>query len=122
MTLIRTRSIVAVVLAGVMAVTLALPAQAGEITLRIVNIVTPQDVKIWEPTSIVAKKGDTVTLTLVNRHTDEHGFEIAAFGIKEVVAAEKTNTVKFTADKAGIYPIRCHLHPPHVTGQLIVLE
>ena len=122
MTLTRTRSIVAVVLAAVMVATLALPAQAGEITLRIVNIVTPQDVKIWEPTSIVARKGDTVTLTLVNRHADEHGFEIAAFGVKEVVAAEKTNTVKFTADKAGIYPIKCHLHPPHVTGQLIVLE
>ena len=122
MTLARTRAIVAGVLVAAMAVTLALPAQAGEIAIRIVNIVTPQDVKIWEPTTIVAKKGDAVTLTLVNRHSDEHGFEIAAFGVKEVVAAEKTNTVKFTADKAGIFPIKCHLHPPHVTGQLIVLE
>ena len=26
-------------------------AQAGEISLRIVNVVTPQDVKIWEPTT-----------------------------------------------------------------------
>ena len=122
MKLTRTRALVAVLLAAAMAATLARPAQAGEIALRIVNIVTPQDVRIWEPTSIVAKKGDTVTLTLVNRHVDEHGYEIAAFGVKEVVAAEKTNTVKFTADKAGIYPIKCHLHPPHVTGQLIVLE
>ena len=121
MTRTPTRAIVTVVLAAVVAV-LALPAQAGEISLRIVNIVTPQDVKIWEPTSIVAKKGDTVTLTLVNRHADEHGFEIAAFGVKEVVAGEKTNTVKFTAATAGIYPIKCHLHPAHVAGQLIVLE
>ena len=96
--------------------------QAGEISLRIVNIVTPQDVKIWEPTSIAAKKGDTVMLQLVNRHTDEHGFEIAAFNVKEVVAGEKTSNVKFTADKAGIYPIKCHLHPAHVVGQLVVLE
>jgi nitrosocyanin len=100
----------------------ALPAPAGEVALRIVNIVTPQDVKIWEPTSIVAKKGDTVTLTLVNRHADEHGFEIAAFGVKEVVPGEKTNTVKFVVGKAGIFPIKCHLHPAHVSGQLIVLE
>ena len=50
-------------------------AQAGEISLRIVNVVTPQDVKIWEPTTIVAKKGDTVVLQLVNRHADEHGFD-----------------------------------------------
>lgn len=97
-------------------------AQAGEISLRIVNVVTPQDVKIWEPTSITVKKGDTVTLQLVNRHADEHGFEIAAFGVKEVVPGEKTANVKFVADKAGIFPIKCQLHPAHVTGQLVVLE
>jgi len=97
-------------------------AQAGEISLRIVNVVTPQDVKIWEPTSIFAKKGDTVMLQLVNRHADEHGFEIAAFNVKEVVPGEKTANVKFVADKAGIFPIKCQLHPAHVTGQLIVLE
>jgi nitrosocyanin len=97
-------------------------ASAGEISLRIVNVVTPQDVKIWEPTSIIAKKGDTVMLQLVNRHADEHGFEIAAFNVKEVVAGEKTSNVKFTADKAGIFPIKCQLHPAHVVGQLLVLE
>jgi nitrosocyanin len=97
-------------------------ARAGEINLRIVNVVTPQDVKIWEPTSIAAKKGDTVILQLVNRHADEHGFEIAAFNVKEVVPGEKTSNVKFVADKAGIFPIKCHLHPAHVSGQLVVLE
>ena len=97
-------------------------AQAGEISLRIVNVVTPQDVKIWEPTSITANNGDTVILQLVNRHADEHGFEIAAFGVKEVVPGEKTSNVKFTADKAGIFPIKCQLHPAHVVGQLVVLE
>jgi nitrosocyanin len=97
-------------------------ARAGEVSLRIVNVVTPQDVKIWEPTSIAAKKGDTVMLQLINRHADEHGFEIAAFNVKEVVSGEKTSNVKFTADKAGIFPIRCHLHPAHVVGQLVVLE
>jgi nitrosocyanin len=97
-------------------------ASAGEISLRIVNVVTPQDVKIWEPTSIIAKKGDTVMLQLVNRHADEHGFEIAAFNVKEVVPGEKTSNVKFIADKAGIFPIKCQLHPAHVVGQFVVLE
>ena len=97
-------------------------ASAGEISLRIVNVVTPQDVKIWEPTSIMAKKGDTVMLQLVNRHADEHGFEIAAFNVKEVVPGEKTSNVKFIADKEGIFPIKCQLHPAHVVGQLVVLE
>ena len=94
----------------------------GEVSLTIVNVVSPQDVKIWEPTSVAAKKGDRITLRLVNKHADEHGYEIAAFGVKEVVPGDKTATVSFTADRAGVFPIKCHLHPAHVAGQLVVLE
>jgi nitrosocyanin len=97
-------------------------ARAGEITLTVVNIETPQGVKIWEPPSVIAKKGDTVTLKLINRHADEHGYEIAAFGVKEVVDGNKAKDVTFKADKAGIFPIKCHLHPAHVVGQLLVLD
>ncbi len=107
----------AVLLAGVVTAT-----YGAEINLTIVNVVSPQDVKIWEPTSITAKKGDRVTLRLINKHADEHGYEIAAFGVKEVVAGDKTASVSFTADKAGVFPIKCHLHPAHVVGQLVVLE
>jgi len=95
---------------------------AAEITLTIVNIETPQGVKIWEPPSLVARKGDTVALKLINRHADEHGYEIAAFGVKEVVEGNKTKDVTFSAARAGIFPIKCHLHPAHVVGQLLVLE
>lgn len=98
------------------------PAGAGEITLTVVNIETPQGVKIWEPPSVVAKKGDTVTLKLINRHADEHGYEITAYGIKEVVDGNKSKDLSFKTDKAGIFPIKCHLHPAHVVGQLVVLE
>jgi hypothetical protein len=56
------------------------------------------------------------------REVREHGFEIAAFGVKEVVPGEKTANVKFVADKAGIFPIKCQLHPAHVVGQFVVLE
>jgi nitrosocyanin len=101
---------------------LALPATAGEVELTVVNIETPQGVKIWEPTSVVAKKGDSVKLKLINRHADEHGYEIPAFGIKEVVEGNKTKDVTFMASKAGVFPIKCHLHPAHVVGQLIVLD
>ncbi len=101
---------------------LVLPAAAGEVELTVVNIETPQGVKIWEPPSVVAKKGDTVKLKLINRHADEHGYEIPAFGIKEVVDGNKTKDISFTASKAGIFPIKCHLHPAHVVGQLVVLD
>ncbi len=107
---------------SVLVLGLALPAGAGEVELTVVNIETPQGVKIWEPSSVVAKKGDTVKLKLINRHADEHGYEIAAFGIKEVVDGNKTKDISFTATKAGIFPIKCHLHPAHVVGQLVVLD
>jgi nitrosocyanin len=104
------------------AVALAVPLIAGEIALTVVNIETPQGVKIWEPPTIVAKKGDTVALKLINRHAEEHGFEIEAFGVKEVVDGNKAKDVSFKADKAGIFPIKCQLHPAHVMGQFVVLE
>ena len=101
---------------------LVLPAASGEVTLQVVNIETPQGVKVWVPESIFAKKGDTVTLNLINRHPDEHGYEIEAFGIKEVVPGEKSKTITFKVNKAGVFPIKCHLHKAHVAGQIVVLE
>jgi nitrosocyanin len=97
------------------------PTEAGEVELTIVNIETPQGVKVWEPESVYAKQGDKVTLTLINKLDKEHGYQIEAYGIKEVVDGMKTKKVSFTADKAGVFPIKCHLHPPHVAGQLVVL-
>ena len=98
------------------------PAQAGTVELTIVNIETPQGVKIWEPESIYARKGDTVTLKLINKLDKEHGYQIEAFGIKEVVPAKSSKTISFKADKVGIFPIRCQLHAPHVAGQLVVIS
>lgn len=115
------RSIVFVVLCSGLAFVFADDSRAAEIKLTIVNIETGQGVKIWTPESIFAKRGDTVTLTLINKLDAEHGFEIDAFKIKEVVDAQKTATVKFKADKTGIFPIKCQLHPPHVAGQLVIL-
>ena len=100
----------------------ARPVAAGDVALTVVNIETPQGVKIWEPSSVVAKKGDTVSLKLINRHADEHGYEIAAFNVKEVVEGNKSKDVSFKVDKSGIFPIKCHLHPAHVVGQLLVVD
>lgn len=97
-------------------------ATKPDIKLNVVNILTAQDVKIWVPESIFAKKGDVVELRLINKLDKEHGYKIEAFGVEKVVPAESAETVRFTADKAGIFPISCQLHPPHVAGQLVVLE
>ena len=117
---LRRSFLLAAVMIGVL--TASTPGGAGEITLTVVNIETPQGVKVWEPPSIEEKKGDTVSLKLINRHADEHGYEIAAFNVKEVVDGNKSKDVSFKADKSGIFPIKCHLHPAHVVGQLLVLD
>jgi len=97
-------------------------AEAGKVELTIVNIQTPQGVKVWVPESVYAKRGDTVTLKLISKLDKEHGYQIEAFGIKEVVGPNASKTVSFKANKAGIFPIKCQLHAPHVAGQLVVLK
>lgn len=81
--------------------------------------------RIWLPATFTVKKGDKVQIHLINNvpsEPDHHGFAIPHFQIAEVVHRGKPTTVSFTADKAGIFPVQCHLHPAHVGGQLIVLE
>ena len=99
------------------------PIEAGQVTLHLVDV-DAQGVQIWTPTTIVAKKGDTVTLMLNNSLREEHGYEIEGVGVKEVVGANQTKTVSFKATKAGIFPIKCQLHKAtlHMAGQLVVLE
>jgi len=87
----------------------------------VVNIETPQGVKVWEPPSLVVNKGDTVKVKLINKLDQEHGYRIADYKIEKVVPGGQAETVEFTADKAGIFPIDCQLHPPHVAGQVVVL-
>jgi len=100
------------------------PVEAGQVTLHVVDIDAHEGVQLWVPTSIFAKKGDTVTLILENHLMEEHGYEIEAFGVKEVVGNHKTKTVTFKVTKAGIFPIKCQLHKPenHYAGQLVVFE
>jgi nitrosocyanin len=95
------------------------------VSVTVVNVETPQGVKMWIPSTIVAKKGDTVKLKLVNKLPNDHGYSIPGYNVAKVVPPEgPTGTVElsFTADKAGIFPINCQLHPAHVAGQLVVLE
>lgn len=80
--------------------------------------------KFWIPSTITVKKGDTVKIHAVSKIPGEnsvHGFAIDAYKIQEV-ADTKGKDFQFVADKAGIFPIRCQLHPAHIGGQLVVLE
>jgi nitrosocyanin len=94
------------------------------IAVTMVNIEF-EDTKIWVPGPIVVKKGDTVRIKAINNVKSEppvHGLAIEAYGIQALVTTEKPEIIEFTADRAGFFPIICHLHPPHVGTQLVVLE
>ena len=99
-------------------------AFAAEQQFTVVNIEF-EGSKVWVPGTLVVKKGDTVKLKLINNvksDPNQHGFAIAAFNVTVVVNRGEPATAEFVADKAGIFPINCQLHPAHVGGQLVVLE
>lgn len=80
---------------------------------------------IWLPSPLVVKKGEKVTLKLINNVQDDpniHGFFIPAFDVKADVERGTPMTVEFTAKEAGLFEIKCHLHPAHLYSQLLVIE
>jgi plastocyanin len=78
--------------------------------------------KIWLPSTLMVHQGDEVELTLINKLDDPHGFQIEDVGIEEVVQPQAQMTVKFTAAQPGVHSYICHLHPPHLGGQMLVLS
>ena len=78
--------------------------------------------KIWLPSTLIVQQGDEVELTLINKLDEPHGFKIEDFGIEEVVQPKAQTTVKFTAAKPGVHGYICQMHPPHVGGQILVLN
>lgn len=107
--------------------TLALTAQAALATDRIFSAVNIEyeGTKVWVPSTFIVQKGDKVRITLINKvpsEPGEHGFAIPNFGVAEIVKRGEPKTVEFVADKTGIFPIQCHLHPAHLGGQFVVVE
>jgi nitrosocyanin len=108
--------------------TLATPAalvlaDEPSMSFTVVNV-EYEGTKLWLPGTLVVKKGTAVKLKLVNNvpsDPNQHGFAIPAYGVAEVVTRGEPKTVEFTADKAGVFPINCQLHPAHVGGELVVL-
>jgi nitrosocyanin len=92
--------------------------------MTVVNIEF-EGTKVWVPGPVVVYKGDTVKIKAINNVKSDppvHGLAIEAYGIQTVVNAGKPETIEFKADKTGIFPIICHLHPPHVGTELVVLD
>jgi nitrosocyanin len=111
-----------VVLTGALAAP-AVAADQSTMAFTVVNV-EYEGSKIWIPSTLTVKKGTKVTIKLINNvpsDPNQHGFAIAAYNVAEVVTRGEPKTVEFTADKAGVFPITCQLHPAHVGGELVVL-
>jgi nitrosocyanin len=121
------RMLVTMLAGSLAAAALAVPAAAEMAATRTQTVVNVEyeGTKLWLPGTIVVKKGTKVTLKLINNvksEPNQHGFAIPDYKIAEVVNRGEPKEVTFTADKAGVFPISCQLHPAHVGGQLVVLE
>ena len=113
-------------LAGILVAGTAIAKKSKKKMVRSFKIVNVEykGTKVWIPGTLIVKKGEEVTITLVNKApSGVHGYAIHDFGImKEVANDGKPVTFTFTADKVGIHRIHCHKHPGHIGGQLLVLK
>lgn len=76
------------------------------------------------PDTIVVNQGDHVVLHIRNLEgggDDGHTLTIPGYGINQSLPPLSTQTVSFTADKAGVFPFHCEFHKPWMSGELVVL-
>ena len=102
--------------------TTATMEEPGTKAFTVVSVET-DGVKFWLPSALIVDQGDKVKLTLKNEvpgASNQHGFTIPAYNITEIVTRGEPKTITFVADKAGVFPYSCQLHPAHVGGQLVV--
>jgi len=98
-------------------------ALAAEQSFTVVNV-EYEGSKMFVPATLVVHQGDHVKIKVINNikaDPNQHGFAIPDYKIEKVVARGEPQEVEFDATQAGIFPIKCQLHPAHVGGQLVVL-
>lgn len=88
----------------------------------------PDDAGRWEvetyrftPGTVVVNQGDEVILEIVGINGAEHPTTIEGYNLDFVVKRGEITRVSFTADRAGIFTIRCNTHLPSMQATLVVL-
>ena len=98
-------------------------AVAAERSFTVLNM-EYEGSKVFVPSTLVVQKGDHVKIKVINNiksEPNQHGFAIPELNIEKGVTRGEPQEVEFTADRIGIFEIKCQLHGPHVGGQLVVL-
>ena len=104
-----------------LALLFSLPLQAEVRKITLVNYEI-EGIKQWVPGNIAGYEEEDLEITLINKAKAPHGFMIPSHDVTVVVKKGEKKTVKVKLKKEGIYPMKCHLHPAHIGGQLIVLD
>ncbi len=64
---------------------------------------------LYNPQLLVARRGDTVRLRVMNQSFFRHGIEIADYGVRTgELNGGQSEELSFTADKTGIFQFRCY--------------
>ena len=98
-----------------------LPAGPG-LVLRPPNKVGAWDMRAFtfSPDQIVVNQGDTVTLHFLGVQGPHHMITVDGVGTFPLDRGH-IHTVSFTADKPGTIKYSCHVHPPSMVGEILVL-
>jgi heme/copper-type cytochrome/quinol oxidase subunit 2 len=81
-----------------------------------------QGKNVFIPATIAVVEDEPHTLSVFNSTDTPHGFKIEAAKVETILQPGVETVVELPAMKSGIYPVTCHLHPPHRGGQLVVLD
>jgi heme/copper-type cytochrome/quinol oxidase subunit 2 len=68
------------------------------------------EVYVWHPGTITVNKGEPIELQISGVNGNSHPFIVEGLGLSGEVTKGKTTIVRFTAEKAGTYPILCLTH------------
>jgi plastocyanin len=98
-----------------------LPAGPG-LVLRPPNKVGAWDMRAFtfSPDQIVVNQGDTVTLHFLGVQGPHHVITVDGVGTFPLDRGH-IHTVTFTTDKPGTITYWCHVHPPSMVGEILVL-
>ena len=91
------------------------------------RIVEPNKVGAWDfrsftfaPDQIVVNQGDKVTLHFIGVQGAHHVIEVEGVDTFELLRGQ-IHTISFVANSPGTITYTCHVHPPNMVGQILVL-
>ena len=70
----------------------------------------------------LARAGKPAKLSFFNTTDTPHGFSITGTDVTVVLPVKEEHAGELPALAKGIYRIHCHLHPPHRSAQLLVVD